>query len=107
MKVLTNELPLQLTSHSSTLALLINVGQTLTECTKRLHFQITVITIRNHNANDCKIKMQMVQMMQDVMMSIKVEKYLNYTQSHRQIIGRVKNMLTLHGGKRKLTRTII
>lgn len=38
MKVLTNELPLQLTSHSSTLALPINVGQTLTECTKTSAF---------------------------------------------------------------------
>lgn len=64
-----------------------------------------VMTIRNFNANDYKIKICVMQMMQDVMKSMKLEKYLNYTELPTNVIfGRVKHVNTPH--TKKLMSTI-
>ena len=49
----------------------------------------------------------MMQMMQDVIKSMELEKYLNYTQSYQQMLYLAElNMLTLHTHTHKLLSTI-
>lgn len=98
MKIFS-ELLLQLTSPLKHVGPSHQGRSPLTESTKLLHFQM-VMTIRNYNANDYKIKIYVMQMMQDVMKSMKLEKYLNYTQSCQQMLYLAElNMLTLHKKK--------